>query len=86
MQTLLLNTSILKKVDPMKKYTVPVQYIFTGVFEVSATSKDHALLKVSRDCCMTFGKVHSSLPTKEINWDFVMTPEEYVGKPKQIKE
>jgi hypothetical protein len=70
----------------MKKYKVPVQYVFTGVFEVSAESKTDAMHKVKEDCAMTFGKVHSSLPTEEINWDFVMTPEEYVGKPKQIKE
>lgn len=57
----------------MKKrvYRVRTQYIFEGVFEVVAESREEARQKVIQDCGMVMGgNIHSTLPDEEINWEF----------------
>ena len=57
----------------MKKrvYRVRTQYIFEGVFEVVAESREEARKKVIQDCGMVMGgNIHSTLPDEEINWAF----------------
>ena len=54
----------------MKKrvYRVRTQYIFEGVFEVIAESRESARQKVIQDCGLVMGgNVHSTLPDEEIN-------------------
>ncbi len=54
----------------MKKnvYRVQMQYIFEGVFEVVAESREDARQKVVQDYGMVMGRnVHSTLPDEEIN-------------------
>ena len=63
----------------MKKkriYRVRTQYIFEGVFEVLADSKENARQKVLQDCGLVMGgSIHSTLPDEEINWVFSTHPE-----------
>ena len=57
----------------MKKnvYKVRTQYIFEGVFDVVAESKEDARQKVIQNCGMVMGgNIHSTLPDNEINWAF----------------
>ena len=67
----------------MKKrvYRVRTQYIFEGVFEVVAESREEARKKVIQDCGMVMGEnIHSTLPDEEINWAFSMHPEVRTGR------
>ena len=67
----------------MKKrvYRVRTQYIFEGVFEVVAESREDARQKVIQDCGMVMGgNVHSILPDEEINWAFSTHPEVKTGR------
>ena len=62
----------------MKKriYRVRTQYIFEGVFEVVAESREEARKKVIQDCGTVMGgSIHSTLPDEEINWAFSTHPE-----------
>ena len=67
----------------MKKrvYRVRTRYIFEGVFEVVAESREEARQKVIQDCGMVMGRnVHSTLPDEEINWAFSTHPEVRTGR------
>lgn len=67
----------------MKKrvYRVRTQYVFYGVFEVAAESREDARQKVIQDCGLVMGgNVHSTLPDKEINWLFSTHPEVRMGR------
>ena len=67
----------------MKKriYRVRTRYIFEGVFEVSAESREEARKKVIQDCGLVMGgNVHSTLPDEEINWAFFTHPEVFTRR------
>ena len=67
----------------MKKrvYRVRTQYIFDGVFDVVAESKEDARQKVIQNCGMVMGgNIHSTLPDNEINWAFSTHPEVRMGR------
>ena len=52
-----------------KVYRVRTQYIFDGVFDVVAESKEYARQKVLQNCGLVMGgSIHSSLPDDEINF------------------
>ena len=52
-----------------KVYRVRTQYIFEGVFEVVAESKEDARQKVLQNCGLVMGgSIHSTLPDNEINF------------------
>ena len=62
----------------MKKrvFRVRTQYIFEGVFEVVAESREDARQKVIQDCGMVMGgSIHCTLPDDEINWAFSAQPD-----------
>ena len=63
----------------MKKkriYRVRTQYIFEGVFEVVAESREDAWQKVIQDCGLVMGgNIHNTLSDEEINWAFSTHPE-----------
>ena len=63
----------------MKKkriYRVRTQYIFEGVFEVLADSKENARQKVLQDYGLVMGgNLNSTLPDEEVNWAFDKHPE-----------
>ena len=59
-----------------KVYRVRMQYIFDGVFDVVAESREDARQKVIQDCGMVMGgSIHSTLPDDEINWAFSAQPD-----------
>ena len=67
----------------MKKrvYRIRTQYIFEGVFEVIAESREDARQKVIQDCGMVMGgSIHSTLPDEDINWAFSTHPEVKTGR------
>lgn len=74
----------------MKKkriYRVRTQYVFEGVFEVLADSKENARRKVLQDCGLVMGgSIHSTLPDEEINWAFSTHPEVKVTRVTIQKE
>ena len=54
-----------------KIYRVKTQYIFEGIFEVLAESKEDARRKILQDCGLVMGgSIHSTLPDEKINWAF----------------
>ena len=66
----------------MKKriYRIRAQYIFEGVFEVSAESREDARQKVLQDCGLVMGgNIYSTLPDEEVNWAFDIHPEKRIG-------
>lgn len=64
-----------------KVYRVRTRYIFEGVFEVVAESREEARQKVIRDCGMVMGgNVYSTLPDEEINWAFSSHPKVITGR------
>ena len=66
----------------MKKsiFRVRTQYVFEGVLEVAAESREDARQKVIQDCGMVIGgNVHSTLHDEEINWAFSTHPDVRTG-------
>ena len=62
-----------------KVYRVRTQYIFEGVFEVVADSKEDARQKVLQNCGLVMGgSIHSTLPDDEINWAFDIYPNKQI--------
>ena len=62
-----------------KVYRVRTQYIFEGVFDVVAESKEDARQKVLQDCGLVMGgSIHSTLPDDEINWAFDIHPNKQI--------
>ena len=52
-----------------KVYRVRTQYIFDGVFNVVAESKEDARQKILQDCGLVMGgTIHNTLPDDEINF------------------
>ena len=62
-----------------KVYRVWMQYIFDGVFDVVAESKEDARQKVLQNCGLVMGgSIHSTLPDDEINWAFDIHPNKQI--------
>ena len=82
----------------MKKrvYRIRTQYIFEGVFEVVAESREDARQKVIQDCGMVMGgNVHNTLPDDEINfssnalnnsWAFDKHPNKRISKITKVQK
>ncbi|MEZ7747764.1 hypothetical protein [Prevotella jejuni] len=64
-----------------KVYRVQTQYIFDGVFDVVAESKEDARQKVIQNCGMVMGgNIHSTLSDEEVNWAFSTHPDVRTGR------
>ena len=64
-----------------KVYRVRTQYIFEGVFDVVADSKEDARQKVLQSCGLVMGgSIHSTLPDEEINWAFDRHPNKRIDR------
>ena len=64
-----------------KVYRVQTQYIFEGVFEVVAESREEARQKVLQNCGLVMGEnIHCTLPDDEINWAFGRHPNRRIGR------
>ena len=64
-----------------KVYRVRTRYIFEGVFDVVADSKEEARLKVLQNCGLVMGgSIHSTLLDNEINWAFDRHPNKRIDR------
>lgn len=64
-----------------KVYRVRTQYIFDGVFDVVAESKEDARKKVIQNCGLVMGgNIHSTLPDEEVNWAFDRHPNKRIDR------
>ena len=64
-----------------KVYRVRTQYVFDGVFDVVAKSKEEARQKVLQDCGLVMGgSIYSTLPDDEINWAFDKHPNRRIDR------
>ncbi len=73
----------------MKKkfYRVRTQYIFEGVFDVVAESKEDARQKVLQDCGLVMGgSIHSTLPDDEVNWAFDKHPNKHIDRITKVQK
>lgn len=63
----------------MATYLVKTRFIFEGTFEIIADSRQEAIENVEKHCGLVIGgDIHSSLPDKNINWDFPVHPEKKI--------
>ena len=70
-----------------KVYRVRTQYIFEGVFDVVAESKEDARQKVLQDCGLVMGgSIHSTLPDDEINWAFDRHPSKRIDRITKVQK
>ena len=70
-----------------KVYRVRTQYVFEGVFDVVAESKEDARQKVLQDCGLVMGgSIHSTLPDDEINWAFDIHPNKQIDGITKVKK
>ena len=70
-----------------KVYRVRTQYIFDGVFDVVAESKEDARQKVLQKCGLVMGgSIHSTLPDDEINWAFDRHPNKRISRITKVQK
>jgi len=70
-----------------KVYRVRTRYIFEGVFEIVAESKEEARQKVLQDCGLVMnGSIHSTLPDDEINWAFDRHPNKRISRIMKVQK
>ena len=70
-----------------KVYKVRTQYIFEGVFDVVADSKEEARQKVLQNCGLVMGgSIHSTLPEDEINWVFDRHPNKRIDRIMKVQK
>lgn len=70
-----------------RKYKVQTEYLFEGVFEVLAESKEETQEKVLLHCGLVMGRdMHSTLAKDEVSWDFSTHPEKKVRKVILLKD
>ena len=70
-----------------KVYRVRTQYIFDGVFDVVAESKEDARQKVLLNCGLIMGgSIHSTLPDDEINWAFDRHPNKRISRITKVQK
>lgn len=68
-------------------YAVKTRYIFEGVYEVKATSREQAQAYVKELCGLVLGgDIHSVLDDDYITWDFDTHPEVQIASVKAIKK
>ena len=59
-----------------QRFLVYTEYVFDGVFDVVAESKEEAQQKVLQNCGLVMGgSIHSTLPDDEVNWAFSTHPD-----------
>ena len=70
-----------------KVYRVQTQYIFDGVFDVVAESKEDARKKVIQNCGLVMGgNIHSTLPDEEVNWAFDRHPNKRIDRITKVQK
>ncbi|WP_040560062.1 hypothetical protein [Prevotella histicola] len=70
-----------------KVYRVRTQYIFDGVFDVVAKSREEARQKVIQNCGLVMGRnIHSTLSDDEINWAFDRHPNKRISRITKVQK
>lgn len=70
----------------MKTYTVKIQYVFEGAFEVKADSKQEARRIVDEDCGLVLGgDIHTTSDEDVTYWDFSIHPDKNIKSVKNRK-
>ena len=70
-----------------KVYRVRTQYIFDGVFDVIAKSKEDARKKVLQNCGLIMGgSIHSTLPDDEVNLAFDRHPNKRIDRITKVQK
>ncbi|MES5131734.1 hypothetical protein [Hoylesella timonensis] len=70
-----------------KVYRVRTQYVFEGVFDVVAESKEDARQKVLQNCGLVMGgSIHSTLSDEEINWAFDKHPNKRIDRITKVQK
>lgn len=65
----------------MARYIVNTRFIFSGIFEVEADSRDQARDIVMNDCGLVIGgNIHTILDSDKVNWNFDTHPEKQIGR------
>ena len=68
-----------------QRFLVYTKFVFDGVFDVIAESKEDARQKVLQDCGLVMGgSIHSTLPNDEINWFFDIHPDKQIDNITKI--
>lgn len=73
----------------MKKkiYRARTQFVFEGVFDVVAESREDARQKVLQDYGLVMvGNIHSTLPDDEINWAFDRHPNKRIDTITKVQK
>ena len=64
-----------------QRFLVYTEYVFDGVFDVVAESKEEARQKVLQNCGLVMGgSIHSILPDGEVNWAFDIHPDKKIDR------
>ena len=64
-----------------QRFLVYTEYVFDGVFDVVAKSKEEARQKVLQHCGLVMGgSIYSTLPDDEINWAFDKHPNRRIDR------
>jgi hypothetical protein len=86
---LLINYNVLKNNnmnENIKTFQVKTKFVFEGIFEVKAQSKEQAREYIEKHCGLVIGgDIHSTLPDEDIDWEFSVHPEKEIKGIKQIK-
>ena len=70
-----------------KQYSVKTQFVFEGLFIVTAHDKKQAKEYVEKHCGLVMGRnIHSTLPNDTIDWDFPIHPEKRISRIKVNKK
>ena len=88
----MLRLGMMKK----QRFLVYTEYVFDGVFDVVAESKEDARQKVLQNCRLVMGgSIHSTLPDDEINfssnalnnsWAFDRHPNKRIDRITKVQE
>ena len=64
----------------MAKYIVNAKFIFSGIFEVEADSRNQARDIVINSCSLVMGGSIQDMTNDEVGWDFDIHPEKKIGR------
>jgi len=64
----------------MKKFKIPMSFIFNGTFTIKAKSKKEAEFHVINNCGLVLGgNIHSNLSDEDVDWKFNHHPQKSIN-------
>ena len=64
----------------MARYIVNAKFIFSGIFEVEANSRDQARDIVINSCSLVMGESIQDMSNNDVGWDFDIHLEKRIGR------